>query len=229
MNVAFMNIPPAPKANGFTLVELMVALFIFSLIAVAGVTLLRSSADGQIALKERLSSHSALLRTANLLEADLAQVAARQVRDIAGNEVAAFSTAPVSGLSGGPILFAFTRGGLGTSEDVRPAIGRVAYGFTNGSLSRFAWSATDGAAAPQPAIMLDKLQNVTLRFRGNQGDWATVWSPVNTSELPRAVEMTLTASGKPPFRLVMLVGTQLRPAKIEPPENALPPPGSGPT
>ena len=39
---------------GFTLIELLVALAIFALISVAGVTLLRSGTDTQIAVKERL-------------------------------------------------------------------------------------------------------------------------------------------------------------------------------
>ncbi|MES2781321.1 MAG: prepilin-type N-terminal cleavage/methylation domain-containing protein, partial [Pseudomonadota bacterium] len=39
---------------GFTLIELMVALAIFALISVAGVTLLRSGSDTQIAVKKRL-------------------------------------------------------------------------------------------------------------------------------------------------------------------------------
>ncbi|WP_353206247.1 prepilin-type N-terminal cleavage/methylation domain-containing protein, partial [Sphingorhabdus sp.] len=39
---------------GFTLIELLVALAIFALISVAGVMLLRSGTDTQIAVKKRL-------------------------------------------------------------------------------------------------------------------------------------------------------------------------------
>ena len=39
---------------GFTLIELLVALAIFALISVAGVMLLRSGSDTQIAVKKRL-------------------------------------------------------------------------------------------------------------------------------------------------------------------------------
>ncbi|NJM51807.1 MAG: prepilin-type N-terminal cleavage/methylation domain-containing protein [Sphingomonadales bacterium] len=83
--------------NGFTLVELLVALFIFSLISLAGLTLLRSSADGQVAIKNRLAQHSDLVRTANLLEADLAQAVARPSVTIAATAAAPLPMAQMLG------------------------------------------------------------------------------------------------------------------------------------
>ncbi len=96
-----------PKDAGFTLVELLVALFVFSLISLAGVTLLRSSADGQIALKERLGSHSAQMRTVNLLEADLAQAVPRQVRNSSGDLQPVFSSHIGANNQDGQALFVF--------------------------------------------------------------------------------------------------------------------------
>jgi general secretion pathway protein J len=220
----------SPQATGFTLVELLVALFIFSLIAVAGVTLLRSSADGQIILKDRLASHSAFMRTANLLEADLAQAAPRPVRDQSGNSVAAFSTRLQAGQTGGSALFGFTRNGLSSGlEGVNPAIARVGYSYANGTLARTTWPIADGAAAQPAAILLEGLQSVTMRYRDLRGNWLTTWTSLDPNELPRAVEMTITPAARPPFRLVMLVGSQSRPAET-PPEPPTPPsPGAGPT
>jgi general secretion pathway protein J len=213
--------------QGFTLVELLVALFIFSLIAVASVTLLRSSADTQIILKERLTSHSALVRAANLLEADLAQAVQRPVRDMSGNSVAAFSTANTSGQTSGT-LFSFTRNGLNAGAGV-PAISRVGYHFTSGTLSRTAWPMADGAAAPPPAALLDGLQSVTTRFRDIRGIWQSNWTPLDPSDLPRAVELTITPASRPLYKLVLLVGPQIRPPELLPTAPDLPPPGSGPT
>jgi general secretion pathway protein J len=216
------------QQNGFTLVELLVALFIFSLIAVAGVALLRSSADGQIALKARLSGHSGFIRTANLIEADLAQAAPRAVRDLAGNTLAAFNQAAITEQYAGVTLFGFTRRGLSAgNDDNRPALGRIAYGFGGGTLSRISWPMTDGASATSAAAMLDGLQSVTVRFRDQQGNWQTNWSPQKPDDIPRAVELTIKPMAQPEYRLVMLVGSQTRPS-AELPENELPPPGSGP-
>ncbi len=216
------------QRNGFTLVELLVALFIFSLIAVAGVTLLRSSADGQIAIKGRLTEHSAFMRTANLMEADLAQAAPRAVRDVGGNTLAAFNQAAITEQYAGATLFAFSRRGLSAgNDDNRPALGRVAYGFGNGTLSRISWPMTDGSAATSAAAMLDGLQSVTVRFRGQPGNWQTNWSPQKPDDIPRAVELTIKPAAGPQYRLVMLVGSQTRP-QLDLPEDEPPPPGSGP-
>jgi general secretion pathway protein J len=226
-----MTPPPLTRAQarGFTLVELLVALFIFSLIAVASVTLLRSSADGQIILKDRLAEHSAFMRTANLLEADLAQAAPRPIRDTGGNPVAAFSTTPQSGQTGGAALFGFTRSGLSAGVDgINPAIGRVGYGFANGALTRTAWPIADGSAPLPAALVMAGLQSVTARFRDTLGNWQTIWTPLNPADLPRAVELTITPAARPPYRLVMLVGSQSR-AEAEPEREPEPPPGAGPT
>ncbi len=219
-----------PFDQGFTLVELLVALFIFSLIAVASVTLLRSSADTQIILKERLTSHSALMRAANLLEADLAQAAPRPVRDVSGNSVAAFSVFDTADQNGGVALFGFTRSGLNAGGGANiPAISRVSYGFASGTLQRTAWPVADGAAPPPPADLLNGLQSVTVRFRDIRGIWQSNWMPLDPADLPRAVELTLTPNSRPPYQLIMLVGPQIRPPETPATAPELPPPGSGPT
>ena len=216
--------------DGFTLVELLVALFIFSLIAVASVTLLRSSADGQIILKDRLAKHSAFMRTANLLEADLAQAAPRPVRDASGNSLAAFSTAPQSGQTGNSALFGFTRSGLSAGIDgILPAIGRVSYSYANGILIRTTWPVADGSQPLPAANVMEGLQSVTARFRDTLGNWQTIWRPLDPADLPRAVELTITPAARPPYRLVMLVGSQSRNEAEPEAAPAAPPPGSGPT
>ena len=76
---------------GFTLIELMVALAIFALISVAGVMLLRSGSDTQIAVKKRLEEMSLSHRLSNGLEGDLAQAMVRPVRDQSGQPIPAFT------------------------------------------------------------------------------------------------------------------------------------------
>ena len=93
---------------GFTLVELLVALAIFALISVAGVMLLRSGSDTQLAVKGRLEDLSRTNRLYNAMEGDLAQVIARPVRDQSGQPVPAF-TENDAGTPGA--LFGFVRAG----------------------------------------------------------------------------------------------------------------------
>jgi general secretion pathway protein J len=214
-----MRVGDPAHPNGFTLVELLVALFVFSLISVAGVTLLRSSADGQIALKDRLGDHSAAMRGANLLEADLAQAVQRQVRDFAGNRQPSFTTDPnalnqTQGLvPGGQALFAFTRTGLSAGNELAASgVGRVAYSFAGGALQRISWRAADGAPAAPAVTLIDDLQSVSTRYRDNAGQWRSDWNSNDPAAIPRALELTLTPKSRPPYRLVMLVGAHIRPA-----------------
>ena len=207
-----MNTRLISRRNGFTLVELLVALFVFSLISVAGVALLRGSADGQLALKKRLGDHSAVVRTANLLDADLAQAVTRRIRDISGNAQPVFTSGSALSGQAGPSLFAFTRTGLSAaSGNGTSSVGRVSYSFDGNALTRTSWPASDGAQASPPAVLLNDLQSVTARYRAENGQWRRDWSAADTDALPRAVELTITPRARPAYRLVMLVGTQIRP------------------
>ena len=98
-----------PLRNGFTLVEMLVALFVFGLISAAGVTLLRSTADSQIQLRDKLGERATLSRLSNLIEADLAQAVPRPTRIEGGSTRTAFET-------GDGKLFTFSR--IGAAPDI---------------------------------------------------------------------------------------------------------------
>src|SRR5690348_16195565 len=70
--------------NGFTLVELLVALTIFALLSAAGVTLLSFSVRAQASSDERLERLAEIRRAGALLTSDLAQAAPRISRDETG-------------------------------------------------------------------------------------------------------------------------------------------------
>jgi general secretion pathway protein J len=193
---------------GFTLVELMVALAIFSLISVAGVTLLRSGSDTQIAVKHRLEDLSRTNRLANALESDLAQAIARPVRDAAGQPVPAFiqNDADIPGA-----LFGFVRAGWSNFDDApRAGLQRVAYVLENKSLRRAAWPMLDGAQPADAATLVDNVSAAQVRFRDDKGEWRGDWTAEDADAMPRAVELRLTVQGKPEQRMLFLVGSQTR-------------------
>ncbi|HYZ47905.1 MAG TPA: type II secretion system protein, partial [Sphingomonas sp.] len=80
--------------NGFTLVELLVALLIFGMLAAAGVGLLRFSVDAQAATKTRLDALAGERRVESLVAADAAQAVPRVTRNEAGDPVQAFDGGP---------------------------------------------------------------------------------------------------------------------------------------
>ena len=123
--------------NGFTLVELMVALFIFAFVAAAGVGLLAFSVRSQAAATIRLDDLAALRRLNALLTTDFAQTVPRTSRDPGGQRVRAFagSDGAIEG-----IVMGYVRAGRSNVEgSPRPALE-----------SRRAWSARPPRCHPRP-------------------------------------------------------------------------------
>jgi len=203
-----MNDVRASEA-GFTLVELLVALAIFALISVAGVTLLRSGSDTQIAVKNRLEDLSRTNRLSNALESDLAQAVARPVRDAAGQPVPAFTQ---SDSATPDALFGFVRGGWSNFDEApRAGLQRVAYVLDGKALKRVGWPMLDGAASGEAATLVDDVSAADVRFRDEAGEWRSDWTATDANALPRAVELRLTVDGKPEQKMLFLVGPQSRP------------------
>lgn len=200
----------APRASeaGFTLVELLVALAIFALISVAGVTLLRSGSDTQLAVKDRLEALSRSNRLANAIEGDLAQAVARPVRDQAGEPVPAFiqedANTPGS-------LFGFVRAGWSNFDEApRPGLQRVVYVLEGKALKRLSWPMLDGAAPMDAATLVENVSAAQLQFRDDKGEWRSDWTATDANAMPRALELRLTIEGKPEQRMLFLVGAQVR-------------------
>jgi len=193
---------------GFTLIELLVALAIFALISVAGVMLLRSGSDTQIAVKKRLEEMALSHRLANSLEGDLAQAIARPVRDQSGQIIPAFtqSEASVPGA-----LFGFVRAGWSNFDGApRAGLQRVAYVLEGGALKRLSWPMLDGAAPSDAAFLLEGVTSATVEFRDNTGAWRDDWTATDADALPRAVALNVNLTGKPAQRMLFLVGAQTR-------------------
>ena len=194
------------KANerGFTMVEMLVALAIFSMISVAGVALLQSAASSQMGVKERLSDLSETARAIAVMESDLAQAIARPVRTNATTTTPAFSA---RGLGVVGQLFALTRAGQANLDDApKPELQHVAYALEKGVLKRLSWSMLDGGK-PQPTIVLKDVASATARFRDEEGNWRSDWDATDPLALPRAVELELTQKRAAPVRFLFLVGT----------------------
>lgn len=193
---------------GFTLIELLVALAIFALISVAGVTLLRSGSDTQIAVKKRLEEMALSHRLANSLESDLAQTMARPVRDQSGQPVPAFTQGDAS-VPGA--LFGFVRAGWSNFDGApRAGLQRVSYVLEDGALKRQSWPMLDGAAPADAAILLENVASAQAEFRDDKGEWRDDWTAADANALPRAVALTVTLEGKPEQRMLFLVGPQTR-------------------
>lgn len=186
------------KGNGFTLIEMLVALLIFGMIAAAGVGLLRFSVDAQAATRTKLDAMASERRVEALIASDAAQAVPRVTRNEAGDPVQAFD--------GGPGGFTLVRAGVDPLDDTsRSSLQKVAYALEGGRLVRRTWPMLDGAEPNPAAVMVDRVAAVRLRYRSRDG-WREVWDPIRPDLLPRAIEMIVRPLQGPEMRYVFLVG-----------------------
>ncbi|MBK7162866.1 MAG: type II secretion system minor pseudopilin GspJ [Sphingomonadales bacterium] len=196
-----------PLRNGFTLVEMLVALFVFGLISAAGVTLLRSTADSQIQLRDKLGERATLSRLSNLIEADLAQAVPRPTRIEGGSTRTAFET-------GDGKLFTFSR--IGAAPDIasdQSSLARITFRLDGSKLVRSASTHPDGARGGSDAVLIDGLRQATVRLREPDGGWREDWTAVDAEQMPRALELVLTTHDGKNYRMLYLVGAASAPVK----------------
>lgn len=196
-----------PEA-GFTLVEMLVAMVIFAMLAVAGVGLLRASVDAQAAIDNRLDGINAQERVAAVFTADLGQAIARPPVGLGESRQLSFSGTPSS--------VSLIRGGWANPDGLpRSSLQRVEWTGSQSNVSRIAHLFLDGSDAGQAAIIQRDVETFTLRYRRADGSWTESFSSTEREMLPAAVELTVRARGGPP--LVVIVA--LPPRGLEPEDN----------
>ena len=127
-----MTVDRGPGEAGFTLIEVMVSLMIFGMIAAAGVAILSFSVRAQSSTGAKLDDISALTRTMSILSADLAQASNRVTRDEAGTRIPAFVGESGSGVT--PMLRLVRAGWSNIDGTARSNLQKVAYRVDAGTL-----------------------------------------------------------------------------------------------
>lgn len=150
------------RQSGFTLVEVLIAMFIFALITAGTITALTGSLRGKAQMNERLEALSRIETARALMKSDFANIRLLPVRDAYGGK------APYL-LSGGiDNLVSFTRGGRNNPGglETRSEFQRVTYIFEDGNLIRRALSHAD--PAPQTGtvdrVLLGGLADVAVKY-----------------------------------------------------------------
>jgi len=155
------NLRPA-NDHGFTLVEVLISIFIFSLISVASVGALTSSLQGKARLNESLNDLSKLQHMRALVSSDMSSIIKRQNRDLLGGFDPVF-------LSGGPDnLIEFTRSGRDNPGflAVRSDLQRVSYVFESDRLIRRVMVHENPSAQGDTVdrILLSGLKTADMKF-----------------------------------------------------------------
>lgn len=194
---------PMPVRSGFTLVEALVALAVFALIAGAGATILSVSIDNRFAVHASTGRTAALQRTRALLKADLGQAAPRRTRDRNGEPQ---PMALAGAMDRSDAVLTLTRtgwsnpGGLG-----RSSLQRVEYRLVGDRLERRVSAFLDGSSPGPPQVLLSGVSDLTVSFIEG-GRETPVPVPGPTGSPPDAVRVSLTLEDFGRFDQLFLIG-----------------------
>lgn len=183
---------PARAQRGFTLLELLVAIAIFAIMAGIIYVGLSAILNARAEVDAIAADLKQLQREMQVLERDLAHAVGRPARDALGDTQPALVATPGTG-----VVLTLTREGWPNPAGMRRSgLQRVSYLVDRGRLLRRHWSHVDGTpeSSAQSALLLEDLARVDVRFLDGDGEWQTAWPPVGTTDftiLPRAIEMTI--------------------------------------
>jgi general secretion pathway protein J len=190
------------KRAGFTLVELLIALSIFALLAGGGVVLMRQTLDGHEIAARRLERAGELQRARALLQTDLSQIARRRTRGVDGTlSVDAFFGSETG--QGTPLMAFVRRGWENVDGDARPSLQYVEYHVVEGRLERRYRPLLDGAALSAPQVVLTEADNLRLAYL-NKEQWIANWRNALRDGQPRAVRLEASLPGLGQVRMEFL-------------------------
>lgn len=187
--------------KGFTLVELLIAIVILSLISVMAFRGLASVIETRSRLGMESRKWHDLALFFSRFGNDLSRPAHRPVTDESGNIQPEFSGKPgYSAPNDADILF--TR--MGYDEEGSQRIG---YRINGGKIEELVWTHLDQApgAAPKVYTLLDDVSAFQLRYLAMNDTWGAFW-PLPQQPQPKAVEVTVVLnSGEKIVRIFSLI------------------------
>ncbi len=215
--------------KGFTLLEILIALFIFTVISMILVSSLRSVMDS-VSLTENKADRLRRLQIALLvMSRDIEQAINRPVMNTSGKVEAAFV-----GTEHG---FTFTHTGFAnpTHALVRSNMQRTAYQWQDEAMSRITWDVLDQAPKSQSHArsILTGVTEEHFEYLDKNGRFYNEWplhgqDRQDSQPLPRAVRVYLTLANEGTLTQLYVIPVQIKKTAQAPQQpGSLPPPQGG--
>jgi general secretion pathway protein J len=177
------------RQRGFTLLELLIAIAIFALLAMATYRMLSSVMQADSATREHEQQLRELVRAMAAFERDILQVVPRPTRDPFGEKRAA-----LVGEDGDTPALEFTRTGWRNPMGApRSRLQRVRWELSGEQWQRRYWGVLDQAQDSQPQVqaVLDGVTSFTVRYMDRQGQWQPSWPSSDGTENERFEQLVL--------------------------------------
>ncbi len=198
-----MSIRRTEAGRGFTLVELLIALAIMSLLSLLGYRAVASLADTEGRLAAEAERWRALDFFFAHLESDCRQAVPRRAR--VGNDLQPAFSATTD--ARGDALLVFSRAGAEFVLEPGSAGQRIGYRLREGSIEILYWSAYDlpDGATPAAYALVAGVAKLELAYLDSRGAWRDRWPIFDEPALPRAVRAEVElADGKRLQRIMAL-------------------------
>ena len=181
------------KNNGFTLIEIVVALAVFAIMGTMAFTGLNSILKWQTDLEIKSDQIKSIQLTMKYFERDINRAISRPIRDQYGDSQPAFS-------SDGESIMSFTYSGWRNPAGLlRSYLQRVAYSIEEDELKRHSWNRLDGAIIEdaRETVLAKDIAEFKVEFLNQANNWVDQWPPINQASsgagLPRAVSITFNS------------------------------------
>lgn len=193
---------------GFTLLEILIALFIFTLVSVIMATGLHTVFKAQAATEKKADAFSELQIALLLLSRDLEQATNRPITNA--------KSIVENALIGTPRSVTFTHAGHANPRGLlqRSTLQRTHYFIDKQNLIREIWEVLDQSTktAGTQRVLLDSVEDLRFEYLDNRGQFQKNWPPTDNQQagLPHAVRIhfTLKNWGKM-SQIYLLAGTEV--------------------
>ena len=182
------------KSNGFTLIEVIIAMSIFAILAALSYSGLQSVINSKEKTEASLERLQELQMTMLTLNSDLQQLSNRDAHDALGGILHKLTT------QSSEYVVEFTRSGWRNPANLqRSSLQRVAYQLTDDTLVRIYWPHVDRANDDLRVerTLITNIESFELRFLNAKNEWQENWpsAAALTSnapiELPTAIDIQL--------------------------------------
>jgi len=195
-------------SRGFTLLEVLISIAVFSVMSVFAYQGLRNFLDGRRIVEAQAAEFAVLVSGVTTLQQDFEEVAARPVRDALGDPVAALA----SGKGAGEVVALTRHTAWASTSAAQSDLRRIEYRLQDGDLVRRVWAVLDRVADTDftERVVLSGVAQVDA-FYFTDGKWQESWpvteGDVGLSALPAAVAITIRfANGRTLERVVRVHG-----------------------